>query len=58
VRLEVHYGEPMIFAGNGTEEDEVISGYVDQVKARIAALIEMGRKHRMGLLPAAQEGRA
>lgn len=50
VRLEVHYGAPMTFPGTGSEDDEVIVGYVDQVKARIAALIEVGRRHRSGEL--------
>ncbi|APR77051.1 Hypothetical protein A7982_02398 [Minicystis rosea] len=46
VRLSVHYGEPIVFEGTGTEDDEVIYAYVDQVKARIAALIEIGRAAR------------
>jgi 1-acyl-sn-glycerol-3-phosphate acyltransferase len=50
VRLEVHYGEPLRFAGTGCEDDEVIQGYVDEVKARIAALIDVGRRHRNGEL--------
>src|SRR6202142_2567282 len=50
VRLEVHYGEPMVFSGTGTEDDEVIQGYVDQVKERISALIDVGRRHRKGEL--------
>lgn len=43
VPLEVFYGEPLVFQGTGTEEDDVIQGYVDQVKERIAQLIERGR---------------
>ena len=43
VRLSVHYGEPMKFEGSGNEEDQVINGYVEQVKSRIAQLIEQGR---------------
>lgn len=39
-KLAIHYSEPMRFAGTGREEDEVIAGYVDQVKQRIAGLIE------------------
>jgi 1-acyl-sn-glycerol-3-phosphate acyltransferase len=50
VRLEVHYGEPLVFSGTGAEDDEVINGYVDQVKTRIAELIEIGRRHRTGEL--------
>ena len=46
VNLEVHYGQPMVFEGNGNEEDSVIVGYVEQVKQRIASLIEDGRKSR------------
>lgn len=44
--LEVHYGAPMAFEGNGNEDDQVISGYVAQVKARIAELIDAGRASR------------
>lgn len=45
-RLELTYSEPMMFDGSGTEEDEVIEGYVEQVKQRIAGLIEIGRERR------------
>jgi 1-acyl-sn-glycerol-3-phosphate acyltransferase len=50
VRLELTYGEPMIFEGTGTEDDEVIEGYVQEVKDRIAALIEIGRHRRRQVL--------
>jgi 1-acyl-sn-glycerol-3-phosphate acyltransferase len=46
VPLEVHYGEAMRFEGSGNEDDAVIHGYVEQVKARIAQLIEDGRAAR------------
>ena len=46
VRCAVHYGEPMVFEGDGTEADEVIYAYVDQVKERIVELIEEGRVSR------------
>jgi 1-acyl-sn-glycerol-3-phosphate acyltransferase len=49
VRLQIHYGPPLVFSGNGTEEDDVIQGYVDEVKATIARLIETGRQKRKGL---------
>lgn len=52
VRCEVHYGEPMRFEGDGTETDDVISGYVDQVKERIAELIVVGRDSRRARLAA------
>jgi 1-acyl-sn-glycerol-3-phosphate acyltransferase len=46
VQLEVHYGAPMLFEGTGNEEDSVIWGYVERVKAQIAQLIETGRALR------------
>lgn len=48
VRVEIHYGEPMTFTGTGAEGDEVIAGHVDEVRERIAKLIEVGRRHRSG----------
>jgi 1-acyl-sn-glycerol-3-phosphate acyltransferase len=44
VPLSVHYGAPLRFEGNGSEDDEVITRYVDQVKYSINALIEEGRR--------------
>lgn len=46
VQLELHYGEPMTFEGDGDEEDAVIRGHVEQVKARIASIIEARRHER------------
>jgi 1-acyl-sn-glycerol-3-phosphate acyltransferase len=46
VALRVHYGEPLVFEGNGNEDDEVIAGYVATVKSRISALIDEGRRAR------------
>jgi 1-acyl-sn-glycerol-3-phosphate acyltransferase len=45
-RLDIVYGEPLHFEGTGNEDDHVIGGYVEQVKARIASLIEQGRALR------------
>jgi len=50
VRLDVVFDEPMMFVGTGAEEDDVIEGYVAEVKGRIAQLIERGRRVR-GELP-------
>jgi hypothetical protein len=47
-KLVVHYGKPLVFEGTGDEEDSVIKGYVDVVKARIAELIEAAREDRRG----------
>lgn len=46
VPLEVHYGEPLVFEGTGNEDDSVIQGYVEQVKARIADIIDRRRHER------------
>lgn len=43
VPLRVRYGSPMRFDGNGTEEDAVILGWVDQVKSEVRRLIDEGR---------------
>lgn len=43
---EVYYGPPMCFRGNGAEDDHVIEGYVEEVKSRVAALIELGVARR------------
>jgi 1-acyl-sn-glycerol-3-phosphate acyltransferase len=48
VKLEVEYGEAMLFPGTGNEDDEVVFGYVEQVRSRVAELIERGRKRRAG----------
>ena len=45
-RLDVVFDAPMIFEGTGSEEDDVIEGYVAQVKAKIATLIDRGRRLR------------
>jgi 1-acyl-sn-glycerol-3-phosphate acyltransferase len=52
VPLEIHYGEPMRFTGSPTEEDSVIERYVEEVKERIGALIDIGLKRRQRLLGA------
>ncbi len=42
VELDIYYGEPMHFEGNGNEADEVIAAYVEQVRNRIAGLLQTG----------------
>ena len=44
--VHIAYGEPMIFDGDGTEEDKVVVGYVEEVKARIGQLITDARRAR------------
>jgi 1-acyl-sn-glycerol-3-phosphate acyltransferase len=48
--MQVRFGEPLIFTGDGTEDDDVIHGYVDEVKRSIAGLIADGRKPQPSLL--------
>lgn len=43
---QLYYSEAMRFEGTGTEDDDVIEGYVDQVRDRIVTLIEEGRRRR------------
>lgn len=46
VPLDIYYGEPMHFEGSGNEDDETIAGYVEQVKTRIAELLNQGLEAR------------
>jgi 1-acyl-sn-glycerol-3-phosphate acyltransferase len=57
-KLEIYYSPPMLFEGKGSEDDEVVSANVDQVKARIASLIDLGRKRRKGESAGAEGARA
>jgi 1-acyl-sn-glycerol-3-phosphate acyltransferase len=50
-QMEVHYGEPMTFNGTGSEEDELVTTQVDQVK-RIIARMMRERLHALGREPA------
>jgi 1-acyl-sn-glycerol-3-phosphate acyltransferase len=42
--MQIRFGEPRVFAGDGSEDDEVIQSYVDEVKTTIANLIAEGHK--------------
>jgi 1-acyl-sn-glycerol-3-phosphate acyltransferase len=50
VKCEVHYGAPMVFEGDGNEDDAVIKGFVSEVKKAIAGLMEEARTSRGGVL--------
>lgn len=50
VGLEVYFGEPMKFEGTGNEDDAVVQAQVEQVKSRIAGLLELGRDNRRGIV--------
>lgn len=50
VACQIYYGAPMLFDGDGTEPDDVINSYVDQVKSQIESLIARGRQERRALI--------
>jgi len=49
VKYRIYFGEPMRFTGNPSDEDDVIAEKVDQVKARIAAMLADGLAARRSL---------
>jgi 1-acyl-sn-glycerol-3-phosphate acyltransferase len=49
VKYRIYFGEPMRFSGNPSDEDDVIADKVDQVKARIAAMLADGLAARRSL---------
>jgi 1-acyl-sn-glycerol-3-phosphate acyltransferase len=46
VPLAIEYGEPMVFRGNGSEDDETIAEHVDDVKEAIDRLLTRGLERR------------
>jgi 1-acyl-sn-glycerol-3-phosphate acyltransferase len=56
VELEIRYGAPILFEGTGSEEDEVIDRYVEQVKEVIAGLLQDGLRAREGRGPSIAGG--
>jgi len=48
VKMEIRYGAPMRFEGTGTEDDEVVHAYVDDVKRAVAQLMADGIRTREG----------
>ena len=49
VKYRIHFGEPILFEGDPTDEDTVIEDKVDRVKAAISELLEQGRRERRGV---------
>jgi 1-acyl-sn-glycerol-3-phosphate acyltransferase len=49
VKYRIYFGEPMRFEGSPSDEDEVIGEKVEQVKARIAAMLARGLAQRRSL---------
>ncbi len=56
VRLDVLYGAPMRFEGDGSENDDVIEHQVEAVRTRIAELCELGLRLRRGRISEAELG--
>jgi len=48
VPLSIEYGEPLVFEGTGTENDDIVTGHVDAVKGVIGQLIERGLARKGG----------
>ncbi|MCC6524033.1 MAG: 1-acyl-sn-glycerol-3-phosphate acyltransferase [Polyangiaceae bacterium] len=46
VRLDIHFGEPVVLGGTGDEDDEVVAAHVERVKLAIAGLIAHGKRVR------------
>ena len=54
-KIEITYAPPMRFDGTGNEEDEVVAGYVRQVKTVIAQMLSDGARRRRGEPPLLRE---
>ena len=48
VKFRIHFGEPMRFEGDPSEDDAAVEKRVAKVKAAIAALVEEGLEEREG----------
>ncbi|EDM76246.1 acyltransferase domain protein [Plesiocystis pacifica SIR-1] len=46
VSCQIHFGEPMVFPGDGRETEAVIDSYVEEVREAIAGLIDRGLSMR------------
>lgn len=47
-KMEIRYGEPLVFEGDGSEDDDAVVAMVDRVKSRVAALMADGLLAREG----------
>ncbi|MCB9580361.1 MAG: acyltransferase family protein [Polyangiaceae bacterium] len=48
-KVHIWFGEPLHFEGTGTEEDDVVAGYVAQVEDAVRTLIDRGLGQRKGV---------
>ena len=49
VKYRIHFGEPMLFDGDPSDEDATIESKVEEVKDQISAMLERGRSERKGV---------
>lgn len=49
VKYRIHIGKPMFFEGDGTEDDEVVAGYVQQSKNKVQSMVNRGLKNRKSI---------
>jgi len=49
VKYRIVVGKPMYFEGDGTEDNEVIAGYVNKTKSCIQAMLNKGRAKRKSI---------
>lgn len=49
VKYRIHFGEPLHFDGDPTEEDASIERKVELVRAAISGMLEQGRRQRRGI---------
>ncbi len=47
-KIEIEYGEPIVFEGTGNEDDEIVQAHVERVKGAIARMLEAGQRRRRG----------
>jgi 1-acyl-sn-glycerol-3-phosphate acyltransferase len=49
VKYRIYFGEPLLFDGDADDEDRVIRGHVEEVRAQIRAMIARGLAERTSL---------
>ena len=50
-RIEIEYGPPILFSGTGNEDDDIVNGYVGEVKGAIAGMLAEAVARRRGDAP-------
>jgi len=50
-KIEIEYAPPLHFEGTGNEDDTIVLGHVDKVKAAILSMVTAGAMRRRGTAP-------